>query len=379
MSASLPNLIQGFTPIPLSYNLPSASSSVKKSSSCSHILYVRAHTNSKATKPKSKGKEKDGNNLPEGRTLFIVNVPPDSTEREFALFFKPWGTIERVLFEDEGRDINGGLEEGEDVMTDDEEDEGRQSSEDEDVEDEDQDQQPRKRRRLDKNQKTKETPPQVIPLPSLPARSSLHKTGSNAHVVFLDSTSLSRFISSASTLSSAKPKPWPPKTDSIESDENLSGLAYYKSLFTSLRPPLDIVKSHADTWMTLFEYNIAKEKRREQESKYRKGEAIVDEDGFTLVTRGGAYGQTIGGGVGVASKKFQVAVAKGEVGEGGREGEGGGRKRSKRKKEPKEKESFYSFQVHERKRKELVDLKTKWEEDKAKVERLKSSRKFKPY
>ena len=38
---------------------------------------------------------------------------------------------------------------------------------------------------------------------------------------------------------------------------------------------------------------------------YKKGEAIMGEDGFTPVTRGGAYGKTLGGGVGVASKKFQ--------------------------------------------------------------------------
>lgn len=35
-----------------------------------------------------------------------------------------------------------------------------------------------------------------------------------------------------------------------------------------------------------------------------KAEAIADYESFTLVTRGGAYGQT-GGGVSVASKRFQ--------------------------------------------------------------------------
>ena len=90
--------------------------------------------------------------------------------------------------------------------------------------------------------------------------------------------------------------------------------------------------------MELFEYEQEKKK---QNSKYRKGEAIVDDDGFTLVTRGGAYGQTLGGGVGVASKKFQDEV---------RKGSGGGRVR-KNKKEPKEKDAFYAFQIHEKKRK----------------------------
>lgn len=68
----------------------------------------------------------------------------------------------------------------------------------------------------------------------------------------------------------------------------------------------------------------------------------MDEDGFTLVTRGGAYGQAVGGGVGVASKKFMDNTGK-------KKDESGGTR--KRKKGKKEKEAFYAFQVHEKKRK----------------------------
>ncbi|KAJ6591161.1 hypothetical protein DFH09DRAFT_1073901 [Mycena vulgaris] len=52
--------------------------------------------------------------------------------------------------------------------------------------------------------------------------------------------------------------------------EEPSSIAHYTTLHDYLPPPLDL---------------------------YRKSEAIVDEDGFTLVTRGGAYGQILGGGV----------------------------------------------------------------------------------
>lgn len=122
------------------------------------------------------------------------------------------------------------------------------------------------------------------------------------------------------------------------------------------------MKAHADSSLEFYEYELAKKK---QKSKYRKGEAIVDEDGFTLVTRGGAYGQTLGGGVSVASKRFQ------------RSGETTRNRNSK--KEKKEKEGFYAFQKAEKQRLELLELKRKWEEDKAKVEKLKASRRFKPY
>ncbi|TFY74034.1 hypothetical protein EWM64_g9977 [Hericium alpestre] len=70
--------------------------------------------------------------------------------------------------------------------------------------------------------------------------------------------------------------------------------------------------------------------------------------------------------------KWQSGQAKSKDGAGG----GGGKRK---RKEKQEKTGFYAFQQHEKKRKELMDLKKRWEEDKAKVEKLKSSRKFRPY
>ena len=129
-----------------------------------------------------------------------------------------------------------------------------------------------------------------------------------------------------------------------------------------------------------------------QPQESAKPEPEVDEDGFTLVTRGGAYGKTLGGGVGVASKRFMQDQAVDGAGAGATG------KRHRKKKEKKEKEAFYAFQVHEKKRNgeyravvvrlerlslsfvaEIIDLKKKFEEDKAKIEKLKQSRKFKPY
>ncbi|EMD40354.1 hypothetical protein CERSUDRAFT_148305 [Gelatoporia subvermispora B] len=326
-SASLPSNVAGFTPLPVAY-----------SESATHILYARAHSGSKKSKSNSKGKDAE---LPEGRTLFLVNVPPDATEREITQFFKSSGTVERVIFDGDSaqpeEDLGAGSEsESEDEDAQMEEAEGEDADEQED--------QPRKKRRTQKN-----APPQVVPLPSSSLR-TLRRTGRTAHVVFLDASSLARALSAPS-----KPRPWP-----IDS-ATPHGLAHYTALHTALRPPLDVVRAHADSWMELFEWEQA---RKKQESKYRMGEAVVDEDGFTLVTRGGAYGKTLGGGVGVASKKFQ----------GGQTG-----KRTRKSKEKQEKDTFYAFQVHEKKRKELVDLKQKWEEDKEKVEKLKQSRKFKPY
>jgi len=91
----------------------------------------------------------------------------------------------------------------------------------------------------------------------------------------------------------------------------------------------------------------------------------VDEDGFTLVTRGGAYGKTLGGGIAVADKMFVAEVSKG--------------KRAKKKKEKREKETFYAFQVHEKRRQATLDLQAKFKQDVEKIAARKAKHRFKPY
>jgi len=310
--AALPVSVSGFTVIPITY-----------SSTSTHIIYACPHSGSKKLQKQA---------FPSGRTLFLVNVPPDSTERELILLFKYAGTVEKVVFDDdamEWHEVEESESEGEEdvVMND-----GLQE-------------QPRKKR---KKAKDNAGPPKVTPLPQIPLR-TLRRTGGCAHVIFLDSSSLDRALAIPQ-----KPRPWPRSSEP-------SGLAHYIALYDSLRPPLDVVREHADTSMELYEYEQA---RNKQKSSHHKGEAIVDEDGFTLVTRGGAYGKTLGGGVGVASKKFNGSVRS---------------NRGRKKREGKEKEAFYAFQKAEKQRKMIMDLKRNWEADKAMVEKLKESRRFKPY
>ncbi|KAL1747265.1 ribosomal RNA-processing protein 7-domain-containing protein [Schizophyllum fasciatum] len=321
--ASPPTTVAGFTVLPVAY-----------SKSATHYIYARAH---------QPPKKQQDDALPAGRTLFLANVPPDATDRELITFFKSSGTVEKVVLDFE-------LPQEEAPVSSDSEDEDMSEGEgsQQDAGDEQAaDERPRKRRRKDK----KPQPPTVVPLPE-PLLRKLGRTGRSAHVVFLDASSLERALAPPSS-----PRPWPvdPSTP--------IGVAHYLAQYDSLRPPLDTVRAHADTYMDLYEFEQARAKRR---SKYRKGEAVVDEDGFTLVTRGGAYGQTLGGGVGVASKRFQQT---------GEARSNPGRK----KKAPKEKTGFYAFEKAERQRKELIELKRKWEEDKEKIEKLKASRKFRPY
>jgi ribosomal RNA-processing protein 7 len=365
-----PDTIAGFSILPVTYSGPIAAT---------HYFYIRTHESGKNSK--SKGKQRE---LPENRTLFVVNVPPDATEREFTLFFKACGIVERVVFNSEPIDNLRGedaeedeAEEEKDENMDEDEEDGGESSDEMD-EDEDGVALPSKKKRKSSKSKLKNPKPLVTPLPALPTR-TLRRAGQTAYIVFLDESSLKRALNLPSTTSS-KRLVWPPPS----SDPEPSGLAYYMAMYDAQHPPLSAIREHADTYMELFEFEKA---QNQKESKYKKGEAVVDEDGFTLVTRGGAYGKTLGGGVGVATKKFELDAAAGRPTSEGK------------KKKKKEKEKFYTFQIREQKRKgrllrtsligkdeklkilhiEFMDLRRNFEEDKRKVAELRKTRRFKPY
>ena len=284
---------------------------VSYSPQATHYLYIRAHASRTAS-----------DDLPTDRTLFLVNIPPDSTERELITLFSTCGAIDKVKF--------GGQEalpELDDNFTScDEEDEP--AIEEDNLMQEDQD-----ATKISKNIKRekKRPPPKVIPLPTVALR-HMRRAGGTAHIVFTSTQGLSAALSLPSTSTSDTACLMWPKFKASSAAEP-SGLAHYKAKYRALRPPLVAVREHADSSMEVFEYRQSLESKRN--SKYKKGEAIVDEDGFTLVTRGGAYGQTLGGGVGVASKKFMKEI----------KGDGS---RRKKKKKIASKEGFYAFQLREK-------------------------------
>jgi ribosomal RNA-processing protein 7 len=313
---SLPEKIADFIVLPLLY-----------SKSTQHIAYLKEHT----SKPGS-GKAAL---FPNGRTLFIVNIPPDATERELTLLFKSCGHVERIVIQSHtwSPEAYGPLENSE------EEDEALEATEEAAVADDSDDSaHRRKRRKLSKKKnKNKGPPPQVValPQPELPLR-TLHHSGSSAHVIFTDTVSIPRALALGSASSNLRA--WPPTAGTVSP----WGLEHYAALYDAQRPSLRDVKAHADTFLEVYEYNKALTK---QKSEYKKGDAIVDEDGFTLVTRGGAYGKTLGGGVGVATKQFMKEAHTSEKATSS--------KRSKKKPKTHEKDDFYKFQSHEKKRKGL--------------------------
>ncbi|CAE6523471.1 unnamed protein product [Rhizoctonia solani] len=298
--------------------------------SVEHFLYLRA--NQSGTKNTTDAAVK-----PDGRTLFLVNVPCDAIDRDLISLFKFAGTVERVIFPKQSATQSEELEE-----------EREEEGNDDEV--------------TSKSKSKTSPPPRASPLLDTTLRRS-RNSGRTAHVVFLDESSLSRALSLPS--SSKNALSWPPADTSAEP----RGMGLYLKRHKSLRPALDTVSTHVDAYMQRFDFEQAA--KRAAASQYKKGVPIIDEDGFELVTRGGAYGKTVGGGVGVASKKFELAVKRGDL--------AAEKKKKKGRDKSKDLEGLYAHEQREKKRKAFMELRERFEEDKKKVAKLKSTRRFKPY
>lgn len=434
------NLHNGFRPVPIQVQDRDAISKTGAAkgkgkatdivSSATHYLWIRQHR-----APKN-GATPVSEALPANRTLFVANLPVDTTERDVRLMFATYGGIDRVEFKvgEIGRMGREGdpwwtVEDDEEMSESDGEDEDEDGDEDE-VEDneaaEDSDAQEgdapadgmtkRQRRRAARKQARidpefalnalRRKAPQVVPLPPLNPRTSANGQGylapcSGYYVVYLDELSVTRCLELAGAKGTVKT--WERST---ESDEP-TGLAYYQRLHALLRPPLDTIKRHADTSIALFDWHA------NLSSERAKRGAITDDDGFTLVVRGGKFGRTAGKGekgVGVASRRFMLdskkAVRKNVVGASAeemgrdagttmldaREGLARGKKRK-----AQQLEGFYKFQRDEERRSressvrrvckyvadrgsaDLANIRASFEADKAKVASLKAAKRFRPY
>ena len=115
------------------------------------------------------------------------------------------------------------------------------------------------------------------------------------------------------------------------------------------------VKESIETFMVEFDKKVADNKKADEEM----GEP--DEDGWVTVTRQDK------------KKPAAVKVAKEQEAERGRG------KKNRRKKKKLVLQNFYSHQVKEEKMDRIQELRKKFEEDKQKIAKMKSERKFRPF
>ncbi|EGF82547.1 hypothetical protein BATDEDRAFT_86342 [Batrachochytrium dendrobatidis JAM81] len=254
--------------------------------------------------------------LPAHRTLFIVNLPVDTNIMHLRRLFRRCGVIERVVW----KGLLGLEGENDDVDS-------------------------------------------IVVNETLVRRVHgwIHPTGSHAHVVFKDDESIEHVLA-------MKPRKrmWSDvideddqQTDDIDPEEtqaaNQMGINKWILQHIAMFPKTDHLQSQVDQAMSLFDDS---EERAKQELE--KKHNAPDDDGFVLVTRGrGKYNTSSDG------KGAVVTVAQ----------------ESAKTLKPKNLGlvDFYRFQKREAKRNELAELRRKFEEDKSKIEVLKTKRRFKPY
>lgn len=352
-SKSSPKLYSSFVPIPLSIPspVPIPSSSSKSLTHTTHYIYVRPH---KAVKEASIFDSQDGEGSSadeNGRKVFVANLPVDITERDLRIVFGRWGVIESIDFT--------GLGDGDTLakaVLDLQADDSDSDDQEDDIADQGDDEaggdqraeptftgtsKPYLPRRLRPRKKPVLPPsvPTITPLPPLCPRATPYGSSGTrcCHITFLDSVAVSNVMSHPTSSVISLAQYGGPPSSSSKAQSNPSGLQYYLNLHTSLRPDLGDVKEFADSSMARFDH--LQSMLLSSRAKKTGAGALVDEDGFTVVVRGGRYGRTGGrgkgvAGVGVASRGF----AKGALDEPKKGGAA-------------ELEGFYKFQKVEKKRK----------------------------
>lgn len=131
------------------------------------------------------------------------------------------------------------------------------------------------------------------------------------------------------------------------------GLGAWAKEFFDQRPNFERLQMQVDIFLNAFD------QRTEYERKMDASKPLVDEDGFILVT----YGKRRKSEAELKAQRAQAA-------------------REYRKKLLKQEEmlnSFYKFQDIEQRQNKIAMLRKKFEEDKAKIQEMKASRKFKPF
>ncbi|KAF4636414.1 hypothetical protein G7Y89_g1670 [Cudoniella acicularis] len=279
-----------------------------------HTLYLRPH----APKVPTEANE---------RSLFLVNIPVDSTlahlRAVFAHLLGAAGRVEDVIFEGEKRKSSTALMEVPKTKIGDKGSKKRKRNTDEDT----------------------ETPE----LPEVWDR-TLHRSGSTAVVVFVDTKSVEAVLKALRKLhKSGKESKYPVWGAGLEGKVPELGSVRYQAHHALRYPDKKALQYNVDAFMTAF--NSAEERKRKEDKKARN---VPDEDGFVTVTRGGRVGP---------ARREDAEEKRKEMEE-----------REEKKRKEREGEGFYRFQVRERRKKEQGELVRQFEEDKKRVEKLREAK-----
>ncbi|OBZ90306.1 Ribosomal RNA-processing protein 7 A [Choanephora cucurbitarum] len=291
---------------------------VTEDKSARHYFYMRKH----------ESKSLIDENIRD-RTLFLLNLPADTTDRHIKKLFKGHA-IDQITYSDSGSSVT---EEYWKIM------EANQAAAAAAEASEKSKKNSKKRKSEENDEEKKEAVHQR-------ELRRLFTSGSSAHVVFSTDQDLVDVLNMHRV-----EKKWA-KED--EDSEQPLGLGRYLLTYQLSRPNAHDLQKEVDSFMMKFKED---EYKKERETLERMNQ--MDEDGFTVVVRH-KKAKTTDGSINVASISADAADAY-------------------KPKKKKELVNFYRFQMREQKQNELSELRKRFEEDKVKIAKLKQSRKFKPY
>jgi ribosomal RNA-processing protein 7 len=302
-----------YTILPLS--IPPSSAYPKPAT---HTLYLRPHAPKIPTENDS-------------RSLFVVNIPIDSTAAHFRAVFVSLigaGRIESITFEHEKQAPSPPSQAIEVTAK-----------------------KVKKRKRM----ATEEATEVEAELPPVWDR-ELRRSGSTAVVVFVDQKSVELVLKAVRKLhkSPSKEREWPVWGEGVEDKVPALGSARYLTHHKMRYPDPAMLQMNVDAFMTNWN------KREEEKARLAKRQRnMPDEDGFITVTRGGRTGPA----------RMEDAEAKRlELEE-----------KEKKKREELSEKPFYRFQLREIRKVEQAELVKRFEEDKARLLSMKEKRgKFRP-
>ncbi|KAI9279040.1 ribosomal RNA-processing protein 7-domain-containing protein [Umbelopsis sp. AD052] len=278
-----------------------------------HYMYIKKHES-----------RQDSEATPKDRTMFILNLPVDTTDEHIKRLFQPYGRVVSIKYHTRGNQPE-------------EEEEGEAEEAVETAVDQPKLSRKQQQKLEEEEKQKKETDA------SLKIRSVL-TTGSFAHVVLLEAKELENVLNM-----NAKKREW------TEDDEAMLPLGFdrYKTMYALSHPSARELQSRVDSYIIKFQAAEYEKERiaTEQQNK-------MDEDGFIMVTRHHRRGTNTDGEVTVTAAKADRQV---------------------KPQKKKELLNFYRFQMREQKRDQLVELRKKFEDDRKKIEQLKQTRKFRPY
>lgn len=312
--APTPKTIGDFSVLPLS--IPPVPSYPH---AATHHLYVKRH------EPKNATPDDD-------RSLFVTNVPVDSTEPHFRAVIASLvgaGRFESIRFEADKKTSPASLEPAQAARLSAIASRKRKRDFDTDSEDEEEE--------------------EIARLPTTWTR-PLHRSGSNAVLVLADEKSVELVLKAIAK--THKSKKYPVWAEGVQEKVPPLGSPWLRAHNKLSYPPKELLQESIDAFFNVYN---RKEKTAAELAKRLRNEP--DEDGFVTVTRGGRA---------PPARRDEAEEA---------------RKRMLEKEEKKKDEmgNFYRFQLREKKKAEQAELIKRFDEDRRRVQAMKQKRgKFRP-